>query len=111
MELKKINIEANKVIVSKSFTEKLFGLMFRKKFPKNKYGMLIKNANWIHTLFMKVNIDVLYLDKNNIVVDVQESLKPWRFCKPRFKAKHVLELEEHFSQNMKIKIGNKITIN
>lgn len=97
-----INIKNSQIVISKTFTEKLFGLMFRKKFPKNKSAMLIKNANWIHTLFMKMTIDVVYLNKDNQVVDLQDSLKPWRFCKPRFKAKHLIELPENYIKNLSI---------
>ena len=67
------------------------GLMFTSK-KDSVSGFLIPNCNWIHTLFMRYPIDVVYLDSNYKVLDVEKYVKPWRMCLPRLKAKHVLEL-------------------
>ncbi|MDD4955736.1 MAG: DUF192 domain-containing protein, partial [Candidatus Omnitrophica bacterium] len=37
-----------------------------------------RNVNSIHMFFMRFAIDVLYLDKDNKVLKVKHSLKPWR---------------------------------
>ena len=69
------------------------GLMFTSN-SESKNGLFIPNCNWIHTLFMRYPIDVVYLDANYKVVDVDSVVKPWRMCMPRFKAKHILELSQ-----------------
>ena len=38
-------------------------------FKKNiNYGLIFKKCNSIHTFFMKQNIDVIFLDKNNNII-------------------------------------------
>lgn len=38
-------------------------------FKKNiNYGLMFKKCNSIHTFFMKQNIDVIFLDKNNNII-------------------------------------------
>jgi uncharacterized membrane protein (UPF0127 family) len=54
------------------------GLMFRKGLPDG-HGMLFRPAKGIHTQFMRFPIDLIYLDKQNRVVKVRPSMRPWRF--------------------------------
>ena len=54
------------------------GLMFRKGLPDG-HGMLFRPAKGIHTQFMRFPIDLIYLDKNNQVLKVRPSMRPWRF--------------------------------
>ncbi len=66
-------------------------------------GLLISPCNSIHTFFMKIDIDVLFLTKDFTVVDVVHSLVPWRVSKYYPSAKQVLELPSgcaRFSQTM-----------
>ena len=62
-----------KIVVAKNFKEKLIGLMFKKNI---NYYLLIKNCKSIHTFFMKENIDVLLIDKNNKILDIKRNIKP-----------------------------------
>ncbi|MBI4347952.1 MAG: DUF192 domain-containing protein [Elusimicrobia bacterium] len=55
-------------------------------------GLWIVPCPMIHTFFMRFPIDVLFLDKQNRVVRVIESLKPWRLSPWVFRAHSVLEL-------------------
>ena len=48
-----------------TFIKKLKGLMFKKNI---NYGLMFKKCNSIHTFFMKQNIDVIFLDKNNNII-------------------------------------------
>ncbi|MEA2528337.1 MAG: uncharacterized protein QOF73_5564 [Thermomicrobiales bacterium] len=54
------------------------GLMLRKGLPDG-HGMLFRPAKGIHTQFMRFPIDLIYLDKQNQVVKVRPSMRPWRF--------------------------------
>ncbi|MGE4234488.1 MAG: DUF192 domain-containing protein [Bacteriovoracia bacterium] len=56
-------------------------------------GLLLQSCNSIHTFFMKIPIDVIYLDKDLKVLKVVHSMKPWRVDFPVFGADSVLELE------------------
>ena len=69
------------VLVAKSFFSRFLGLMFVS--PKNFYkALLITNCSSIHTFFMRFCIDLVFLDKNNMVLKVIDELKPWRIVAP-----------------------------
>ncbi len=54
-------------------------------------GMLITPCNSIHTFFMKISIDVIYLSKSNQILAIKHSMKPQRFWRS-WNASSVLEL-------------------
>lgn len=88
---------------------KFIGLMFtisKKralifKFDKEKIISL-------HMLFVFYPIDVLFLDKNKIVVDKKEDFKPFAFYKSRKKAMYVIEMANGTIKETKTNIGDKI---
>ncbi len=55
-------------------------------------GLHITPCNSVHTFFMKIPIDVLFLDASQRVVGVAHALAPWRVSQVYFGAKSVLEL-------------------
>jgi uncharacterized protein len=82
----------------------MFGLMFRKK-PDAGFAMVIPFCNWIHTFFMRFDIDVIYLDADYRVVDSISGLRPWRMTRPRMKAQHVVEFPGETLSGTDIKKG------
>lgn len=56
-----------------------------------EYGLLITSCNSIHSYFMKFPIDVIFIDRNDHVVDWVTHVQPWRLVLPRWKAKSVIE--------------------
>ena len=44
------------------------------------HGLLIKPCSSIHMFFMRFPIDVVFLDRNNVVVKVVHGIKPWRMA-------------------------------
>lgn len=77
--------------VASNVIERMKGLMFEKDM-QNFDALLIVSCNAIHTCFMNFNIDVVFLNKSNEVVQIIRNLKPWRFTKIYFKADKVLEM-------------------
>jgi uncharacterized protein len=75
-------IEAN------NLTQKVLGLTTYKK-PQ---AMIFTTRFGIHTIGMKYPIDVVVLDKNNIVVKIREHLQPNSFFMWHPKYKTVIEL-------------------
>ena len=78
------------VIYMNTFTKKLIGLMFKKIPIKEAY--LFNNTNGIHTFFMRQNIDVLLLNKDNKIIKVIKNLKPWKVILPKKNVKITIEL-------------------
>ncbi len=73
------------------FWSRFLGLMGRRSLPDGA-GLIIKPSNAIHCFFMRFPIDVVYVDKQNRVVDIDHAMKPWRVGRPRRSAHYVIEL-------------------
>jgi hypothetical protein len=55
-------------------------------------GLWIVPCRGVHTMFMSIPIDVIYLNADHTVVHLENSLRPWRFAPVRMNAKTVLEV-------------------
>jgi len=53
------------------------GLMFRRGMPTG-HGMIFRPARGIHTSFMFFDLDLIYLDKHDIVTKIRPKMVPWR---------------------------------
>lgn len=105
----KNRILATNCAVCDDICSKSIGLMFSKK---GKRALIFKfNKEKIislHMLFVFYTIDVLFLDKNEIVVDKKENFKPFTFYSSKKKAMYVIELPEGTIKKTKTKISDKI---
>ncbi|HET8666771.1 MAG TPA: DUF192 domain-containing protein [Terriglobales bacterium] len=73
-------------------------------------GLWIVPCHGVHTWAMRFPIDLAYLDADNIVVHVEENVRPWRFAAVRMDAATVLELPWHTIWNSGTKIGDQIEL-
>ena len=88
---------------------KFTGLMFSKKRNKALIFKFNKEKNIsLHMLFVFYPIDVLFLDKNKIIVDIKENFKPFTFYKSRKKAMYAIELPNGIIKKTKTETGDKI---
>lgn len=99
-----INKQTFEVIKANSFWRKLIGLM--NKYPINK-GMFFPKTKSIHTFFMKDNIDLIMINKDNEVVYYKKNLRKNKIIVKK-EAYHTIELPSN-SIN-KVNIGDKLTI-
>jgi uncharacterized protein len=74
-----------------TFLERFKGLMGVTELPMGQ-GLHLRPCTSIHTFFMKIAIDALFLDEALGVVDVYHALKPWRMSRFYPSARSVLEL-------------------
>jgi len=95
---------ADKVERADSMLNRFRGFMFKAHILQGE-GLLIPRCNWIHTLFMLQKIDAVYLDTEGMIVDLESEVRPWKLCKPRFKAKSTLELCSGAISSNSLKIG------
>lgn len=72
-------------------------------------GLLLRPAASIHTHFMRFAIDVVFLDDTGRVVELRESLGPWRMARRRG-AKAVLELRAGEARRRGIAVGDVLTL-
>ena len=89
---------------AKTFTQKLKGLMFQKKFD---YILKFK-TNGIHTFFMKTNIDVILTDKNGKIMYIYRNLKPNKIILHKKGVKYIFEMPINYLNNKKI--GDKLNL-
>lgn len=87
----------NKLKINK--INKLIGLMFRKE--PIKEGYILYNCNAIHTFFMRQNIDVIMIDKNNKIVLIRENIKRNKIIIKK-EGVHTLELPLGTSRKYKV---------
>lgn len=100
-------VVSENVIVADTFLKRLRGLMFTKELERNS-SLLIKPCNSIHMFFMNYSIDVLYLDRNENIVFIEEDLKPGKIGKHVKKASSVLELPSGKAKETGIKEGDTL---
>ena len=74
----KTNNKTYEIIIADTFYKRLTGLIGQKNI---NFGMLFPKCNSIHTYFMKENIDIIGLDKNNEVIYKYENLDKNRIIK------------------------------
>ena len=89
----------------KSVISKAKGLMFTKKI-KDKGLIFHFNKEKIvalHMFFVFYPIDILFLDKNQRIVEIKKQLKPFATYMPKNKAKYVIELPANSIKNTRIK--------
>jgi len=90
---------------------RLVGLMGKNEgeFPSG-HGLWITPCRGVHTMGMRIPIDVIYLDADNAVVHLEQGLKPWRMAPVMWKATSVLELPQDSIASTGTQLGDKIEI-
>ncbi|MDD5431566.1 MAG: DUF192 domain-containing protein [Candidatus Omnitrophica bacterium] len=100
---------ANEVIIAQSFFKKAKGLLGVKEF-KEGHALIIKPCNSIHTFFMQISIDVIFVDAANIVVKCIPNLPPFRLSPIYFEASYVIELPAGTINKTQVKTGDCLLI-
>ena len=88
---------------------KFIGLMFSKQAKKTLiFKFNEEKIISLHMLFVFYPIDVLFLNKNKIVVDKKENFMPFTFYKSKKKAMYAIELPDGIIKKTKAEIGDII---
>jgi len=82
------------------------GLLGRSDLPRGE-GILLRPAGSIHTFFMRFPIDAVFLDREQVVIGIENALPPWRTAK-RKGAKAVLELAEGEAARRGLAVGDAL---
>ena len=103
-----IVIDNKKILIKKAntFYKRLIGLMGKKEI---NYGLLFRKTNSVHTFFMKENIDIIGINKNNEVIFKAQNISKNQIIKINNKIKNTSVLELPKNTSKKIKIGDKLT--
>jgi len=103
---------ANRILFSRcwvasNFISRLMGLMCRMELSDDE-AVVFPRCNSIHTCFMYFPIDVVFVAQNGEVLEVLESLRPWRFLIPRRKARHAIEMGSGVAARKGICLGMQL---
>lgn len=80
------------IIYADTFFKRFKGLMGKRDFNNVLVFANLTDSS-IHTMFMRFEIDVYFIDENMRVFD-KTTLKPWRFYKPEKQAKYIIETKK-----------------
>lgn len=75
-----------------SFSSRLLGLMGKKRFPGRYDALVFEKCTSIHCFFMRMAIDVVFVDKEKKVTGLFHELPPWRLAFGGMKSCDCIEL-------------------
>jgi uncharacterized membrane protein (UPF0127 family) len=82
------------------------GLLGRSSLPAGE-GILLRPAGSVHTFFMRFPIDVVFLDREQVVVGIEPALAPWK-TSGRRGAKSVVELAAGECERHGVQVGDRL---
>lgn len=91
--------------VADNFFDRFKGLIGVRELPMGE-GVLISPCGSIHTFFMAMAIDVVYVNQQGVIVKIVEKLSPWLLscC---LSATEVIEFSAGSVDNMGLQVGDK----
>jgi uncharacterized membrane protein (UPF0127 family) len=98
-------MERLKIVSAETFCQKFVGFMFKKDAD---YALLFKNCKSIHTFFMRFDLDIIYLDKKDKVINVIKQVRPFSIILPIKNACSILEIPSNVIENIDSLIGKKL---
>ncbi|HUK17536.1 MAG TPA: DUF192 domain-containing protein [Bryobacteraceae bacterium] len=102
---------ATQLRVAASHWSRLRGLMgARAENFSAGQGLWIVPSRGVHTFAMRFAIDVVYLDRDKVVVHLEPNLQPWRLAPVRLRATSVLELPDNTLRSTSTAVGDQIEI-
>ncbi len=102
---------ATNLLIASTHWSRFRGLMATdsSRFPRG-HGLWINPSHGIHTFAMRFPIDAVYLDRDRIVIHLEEGLKPWRMAAVFIRAASVLELPAGTIRDSQTELGDQIDI-
>jgi uncharacterized protein len=102
---------ATDLLIARTHWSRFRGLMATdsSRFMRGQ-GLWISPSRGIHTFAMRFPIDAVYLDRERIVIHIEESLQPWRLAAVRVQAKSVLEVPTGTVRESLTALGDQVDI-
>jgi uncharacterized protein len=102
---------ATDLLVARTHWSRFRGLMATdsSRFTRGQ-GLWISPSHGIHTFAMRFPIDAIYLDRERIVIHLEEGLKPWRLAAVRVQAASVIEVPTGTISESLTTLGDQVDI-
>src|SRR6266568_8110483 len=94
-------------VVADTVFRRIRGLLGRRKLPPGE-GIVLRPGWSVHTAFMHFSIDVVFVDADQVVLEVVPNLKPWRTAVCRG-ARDVVELAAGECARRGLESGDRVT--
>jgi uncharacterized protein len=92
--------------VARSVAERTKGLLGKSAYEG---AFVLHHTSSVHSLGMRFPIDVAFLDRGLVVLDLTE-LKPWRITLPRVRSRSVLEAEAGAFARWGLRVGDQLEL-
>jgi uncharacterized membrane protein (UPF0127 family) len=114
MPTKTINKTRNQVLsdnarLAHSYWQRMIGLMGKKTLAQGE-ALIIDPCSSVHTHWMRFAIDVIYVNKEHVVVGIDHSLVPWRIGKFYKRVQYVVELPAGTASATGTQVGDELNI-
>lgn len=83
--------------------------MIGRDFGETFDSMVFSACNAIHTFFMRIPLDVIFLNRENVVVALRRGLRPWYPCVIAWRSCTVVELPVGAIDASNTEIGDRLT--
>ncbi|MFZ0963905.1 MAG: DUF192 domain-containing protein [Terriglobia bacterium] len=95
--------------VADGYFRRLVGLLgTTRSWPNPGRGLWIVPSHGVHTIGMLYALDLIFLDRNLVVVDVEEYVRPFRISKVSFQAHSILELPVQTLARTDTRVGDRL---
>ena len=86
--------------------ERMRGLLGRKSYDG---AMVLPRTRSVHTAFMTMTVDVAFVDADCKVLDTVQ-MRPWRMCRPRMRARGVIEASAGSFERWQLAVGDVLEV-
>jgi uncharacterized membrane protein (UPF0127 family) len=93
--------------VAESHRSRLVGLLGREDFEG---ALLLRPSRSVHTVGMRFPIDVAFCDREMRVIELRRSMRPYRFGRPRWSARMVIEAEAGAFERWHLRVGDQLEV-
>lgn len=97
--------------VADGYLGRLVGLLGKTpRWARPGRGLWIVPSHGVHTIGMLFALDLIFLDRNKVVVHVEEHVRPFRISRVSLKANSVLEVPPHTVFRTGTRVGDQLEI-
>lgn len=99
------SIDIGPVSMARSFWVRNIGLMGQRYV---RVPLLFPRCSSIHTFFMRIAVDIICLDSDNVIVNFKPNVQPWRVVLGGRSTKAILEAPAGFARRHGLFVGQMI---